>query len=94
MDQAENDRQQVRRFLEENFLFGEPWTMADSDSFLDAGILDSTGVLQLISFLSERYGVTIADEDISPDNLDSVDRISAYLQRKRAARAATEGGCE
>ena len=94
VDQAA-ERQQVRKFLEENFLFGQPWTLTDGDSFLDAGILDSTGVLQLITFLSETYGITVADNEVSPDNLDSIDRIAAYLGRKRNGVAGIgPGGAE
>ncbi len=85
----EHERQRVRRFLEQNFLYGQTWNLADSDSFLEAGILDSTGVLQLISFLNESFGIAIADEEVTPDNLDSIDRIAAFLDRKSAL---TSGG--
>ena len=91
MDQAKDERRQIREFIEENFLFGQPWALGDGDSFLDAGILDSTGVLQLISFLTETWGVTVTDAEVTPDNLDSVDKVSAYLQRKRNGNAAGTG---
>jgi acyl carrier protein len=80
--QIKDTRQQVRNFLEENFLFGRQNDLKDGDSFLDGGILDSTGILQLIAFLSETYGITVADEEVTPDNLDSIDKIAAYLSRK------------
>lgn len=80
--EIKDTRQQVRNFLEENFLFGQQSVLKDGDSFLDGGILDSTGILQLIAFLGETYGITVADEEVIPDNLDSIDKISAYLRRK------------
>ena len=93
MDQATQEkRQQIRSFLEENFLYGEEGVLKDGDSFLDRGILDSTGVLQLIAFLAETYGITVADEDVTPDNLDSIDKILAYLFRKRNGTAAIGNG--
>jgi len=83
MDQRiSNAPQRIRSFIEENFLFGQVSTLRDSDSFLDGGILDSTGILQLIAFLGEEYGITVEDEEVIPDNLDSIDKIAAYLRRK------------
>jgi acyl carrier protein len=73
---------QVRNFIVENFLFGAVDQIRDDESFLDSGIVDSTGVLQLIDFLEETYGIAIANEDATPDNLDSIDKISAYLARR------------
>jgi len=87
----QHQRQRIRAFLEENFLYGQSCALQDSDSFLDGGILDSTGVLQLIAFLSETYGITVEDEEVTPDNLDSIDKITAYLQRKSAAQSAAVG---
>ena len=80
--EIKDTRQQVRNFLEENFLFGRQDDLKDGDSFLDGGILDSTGILQLIAFLGETYGITVEDQEVTPDNLDSIDKIAAYLNRK------------
>lgn len=80
------DRTLIRQFIIENFLFGENPGFADSDSLLDAGILDSTGVLQLVEFLGSAYGVTVLDGEITPANLDSIDCLAAFLERKKAAR--------
>jgi acyl carrier protein len=88
----EEERQQIRGFLEENFLFGQECTLKDSDSFLDGGILDSTGILQLISFLGETYRITVEDEEVTPDNLDSIDKIAAFLGRKRNGVASIGAG--
>ena len=82
MDKEKQAAQTIRSFIEENFLFGQAYALQDSDSFLDGGILDSTGILQLIAFLGKTYDITVEDEEIIPDNLDSIDKISAYLHRK------------
>ena len=84
--------QQIRNFLQENFLFSQECILKDSDSFLDSGILDSTGILQLIAFLTETYGIQVEDEEISPDNLDSVDKVLAYLHRKSSAATHVGNG--
>lgn len=75
--------QKVRSFLVENFLMGQDYTFEDSDSFLENGIIDSTGVLQLVAFLEETYGITVEEEELMPENLDSINNISAYLTRKQ-----------
>jgi acyl carrier protein len=72
----------IRNFIGENFLFGPADRIGEDDSFFETGILDSTGVLQLIDFLEATYGITIADEDATPDNLDSISKIVAYLERR------------
>jgi acyl carrier protein len=74
--------QQLRSFIVENFLFGEEGSLKDADSFLETGILDSTGVLQLVGFLEENYGITFEEEELTPENLDSINNIIAYLNRK------------
>ncbi len=74
--------QQVREFIVANFLYGQERAFKDDDSFLNEGIVDSTGVLQLVSFLEETYGITVEDEDLIPENLDSISSITAYLSRK------------
>jgi len=58
-------RDDIRRFIFENFLFGEPDdSLGDKDSFLEKGVIDSTGILELVAFLEERFGVKIEDEDL------------------------------
>ena len=74
--------QSVRIFVVENYLLGQDYRFEDGDSFLDHGIIDSTGVLQLVGFLEETYGITVQDEELTPQNLDSVNAVSAYLCRK------------
>lgn len=83
----------VRKFISDNFLFREGLAaIADDASFLDAGIIDSTGVLELVSYLEDTWGITVADEEMLPENFDSIRGIVAYLQRKRAARPFPGGG--
>ncbi|HUV30022.1 MAG TPA: acyl carrier protein [Acidobacteriota bacterium] len=77
-------RQQIREFVFETFLFGdESEAFANDDSFMEKGIIDSTGVLELTAFLEERYGITVDDEEMVPANLDSVDNLAAYIGRKQ-----------
>jgi acyl carrier protein len=74
----------VRGFIVDNFLFGtEDESLSDDASFLETGIIDSTGILELISFVEKTYEITIADDEMLPENLDSLDRISAFVLRKR-----------
>ena len=81
--------QQIRSFIQESFLFGQTDNLRDEDSFLESGIIDSTGILQLMAFLQDTYGVRVEDEEAIPDNLDSIDRIVVYLRRKSDS---AEGG--
>ena len=75
--------QQIRNFIVENFLFGESDRgLKETDSFLETGIIDSTGILELVSFLEETYGFQVEDEDLIPENLDSISNVTAYVQRK------------
>jgi acyl carrier protein len=79
----QNIQNEVRKFIIDNFLFGQQdKQIGDGDSFLESGIIDSTGVLELIAFLESRYGISIADEELIPANLDSVDRVSGFVNRK------------
>jgi acyl carrier protein len=75
----------LRQFVTTNFYVADPQTLSNDDSLLDAGIIDSTGVLDLIGFLEREFGVTVADEDIVPENLDSISRLGAFVAKKRAA---------
>ncbi|MFO1300384.1 MAG: acyl carrier protein [Burkholderiaceae bacterium] len=75
--------QTIRQFVVENFLFGqEDRPIAGGDSFLEHGVIDSTGVLELVSFLETRFGLQIADSELVPDNLDSIDGAAAFVRRK------------
>lgn len=75
---------QIRNFILENYLFtNDPAALALDDSLLGRGIVDSTGMLEIIYFIEEQLGVKVADEDMIPDNLDSVNRIAKYVESKR-----------
>jgi acyl carrier protein len=72
----------VRNFVVDTFLFGEDDGLQDDSSFLAEGIVDSTGIMQLVSFLQERYRVSIEDEELIPDNLDSIKRVATFIEEK------------
>ena len=77
---------ELRQFIIDNFLFGDQsgrFTFSDTDSLQELGIVDSTGVLELVCHLQERYAIAVADADLIPENLDSVERIARFIERKR-----------
>lgn len=75
----------IRNYILENYLFTEDQSALDNgDSFLDKGILDSTGILEVIYFLEDDFGIKIEDEEMIPENLDSVNNIVSFLKRKAA----------
>jgi acyl carrier protein len=75
-------KQSVREFISENFLFGDAAQLRDDTSFLSSNVIDSTGVLELVNFLEERYKISIGDDEIVPENLDSLESIEVYLKKK------------
>ncbi|MGD8560669.1 MAG: acyl carrier protein [Gammaproteobacteria bacterium] len=78
--------QQVRDYILENYLFTDDQSaLSNEDSFLDKGIIDSTGIMEVIFFLEEEFGIQVDDEEMVPENLDSVKNIVAYIGRKQAS---------
>ncbi len=76
--------EQVRQYILENFLFTTDSSQLGLDeSFLGRGLIDSTGMLEVILFLEESFGVKVADDEMIPENLDSVNRIAAFVERKK-----------
>jgi acyl carrier protein len=76
-------KEKVRQYILKNYLFSsDESALKDDVSLMQAGIIDSTGVLELIMFLEEQVGLKVADEEMTPENLDSVDRIVAFVGRK------------
>jgi len=75
-------RDTVRAFIQENFLFGNDDAFKDDTSFLNEGIVDSTGILELVSFLEEEFSITVEDEELLPENLDSINNVVTYVNRK------------
>jgi len=85
---ADIDRQ-VRQFLADNFLFREDRAeLSDTESLLEAGLIDSTGILELVGYLESTFAIRMADAEIVPENLDSVRRIVNYVTGKLGAKAA------
>lgn len=85
---AESVRDKLRRYVLESFLFtDDDGALDDADSFLERGIVDSTGIMEIILFVEEEFGLTVGDEEMVPENLDSVANLVAYVQRKVSAGA-------
>jgi acyl carrier protein len=80
----------VRAFIEENFLFrSDVSQLSDSDSLLENGVMDSTGILELVAFLETDFSIQMTDAEIVPDNLDSIAAIAAFLDRKLGGAITT-----
>jgi acyl carrier protein len=79
-------REQVKNFIVTNFFLDlNTIELNDDSSFLDNGYVDSTGMLEVIGFLEETYGISIADDEMVPENLDSLRNIGGYVVRKVAS---------
>jgi acyl carrier protein len=76
-------RRQVREFLESTFFVAASGDVTDGMSLLEAGVIDSTGVLEVIAFLEATFGIHVSDDEIVPENLDSIDHITWYVSGKR-----------
>jgi acyl carrier protein len=82
-------KQEIRAFIQNTFLFGAcEQDFGDDDSFMENGIIDSTGVLELVSFVEERFGLEVHDDELIPDNLDSANKLTEYVSRKIGAGAS------
>ncbi len=73
---------ELRKFIVENFLFGQSTDFSDNESFLKTRIIDSTGVVELISWVEESYRIRVEDDEIVPDNLDSINKLCRFIERK------------
>ena len=79
----------IRGFIVDTFLLGDDDGFDDADSLIEAGVVDSTGVMEVVTFLEESFVIDIADDELVADNLDSVERLAAFVQRKlESARQA------
>jgi acyl carrier protein len=76
-------KQRVRDFVISNFYVADPSSLGDDASLLEGGIIDSTGVLEVIGFIEEDFGIAVQDTEILPDNLDSIQRIANFVERKQ-----------
>lgn len=91
----EDTKALVKQYVLDNFLMGaSPGELGDDDSFITGHIIDSTGVIELISFLEQTFGITVAAEEMVPDNLDSLNRIGRYVQGKRAGSGTQAASLE
>jgi acyl carrier protein len=78
--------QKIRDYILENYLFTDDQSvLSNDDSFLDKGIIDSTGIMEVIFFLEEEFGIQVEDEEMMPENLDSVKNIVAYIGQKQTS---------
>lgn len=85
MTVTQDTAQQVRDYVIDRFLFGQGGDrLTDDASFLEQNLVDSTGVLEMVMFLEQRFGVKVQDHELIPENLDSVNRIAAFVARKLA----------
>ena len=77
--------EQIRQYVAINFMFSDDgYSLPDDASFLEEGIVDSTGVLELVMFVEETFDLTVEDQEIVPENFDSVGQLAAYIRRKMA----------
>ena len=80
--------QQLRGYIVDTFLFGEGGDkFNDDDSLLEHGVLDSTGVLELVAYLSESFEMKVDDNELVPENFDSINRLSAFVRSKQGAKS-------
>jgi acyl carrier protein len=78
-------RDQITKFIRDSFLVDD---VRDDESFLASGIIDSLGIVQLVSFVESQYGFKVPDTDLVPENFDSVAKLAAYVDRRSRGRAA------
>jgi acyl carrier protein len=84
--------QKLRKIVTETFLIGgESGDLLGDDSFIEKGIIDSTGILQLVEFVEQEFGIKVDDEDLIPENLDSINRLVAFVEEKLLLSSAGTG---
>lgn len=83
---------QIKAFIIENFLFNaEDSSLGDDESFLESGIVDSTGILEVVAWIEETFGMRVPDTDLLPENFDTVQRLSDYMRRSAEAQGLSQG---
>jgi len=75
-------RSKLREFIKKHFLLGNDADLKDDDSFMNKGIVDSTGILEVVSFVEETFSFRLPDEDLVPENLDSINNLVTYIKGK------------
>ncbi len=84
MVEQETIKKKLRDFITDTFMIGNDIdSFEDNDSFMELDLIDSTGVLELTSFIEDEFGITIDDEEMNPDNLDSLDNLTNFISRKQ-----------
>ena len=78
----------VKEFIIENFLFGEEAQLELETDFFDKGIIDSTGVIELVSFIEEKFDISVDDDELIPENLSSLKKVDIFLQKKLSQKVA------
>ena len=81
---------EVRQFIVENFLFGDGQLLQEETSLMEEGIMDSTGILELLFFLEETFGISVEDDELVPENMDSLQNIAKFIEKKLNGRPAAE----
>jgi acyl carrier protein len=82
-------KEMIRSYIAENILFSDNgYPYPDETSFLEEGIVDSMGIMELVMFVEENFGITVDDDDLVPENFDSVGKLAAYVMKKSSASAA------
>ena len=85
---------ELRTFVVDNFLFGQAdETFSNADSFLEKGLIDSMGILTLVEFVTDKYSIVVEDEEMVPENWDSVQRIASFVQKKTSVNPGTSTMC-
>jgi acyl carrier protein len=84
VEAASGVRDRIRAFIAGSFYVAADGALSDGASLLEAGVIDSTGVLEVIGFLEKEFGITVADDEVVPENLDSIERIANFVTRKNA----------
>ena len=77
--------EKIKEFIIENFLFGDDSNLANDTLFLESGIIDSTGILELAQFIETNYYIQIEDEEFVPENLNSLNNIESFIKKKQTA---------
>ena len=75
--------EQIRKFIIDNFYVSHPEEVRDDDSLLELGVIDSTGVLEIVDYVEREHGIAVGDQEIVPDNFGAISAIAAYVERKR-----------
>ncbi len=78
-----NIEAEIKKYIAQNMLFSDAFPHDDNASLLQEGIIDSIGIMELVTFISQTYGLEVPPEEILPENFDSVGRIAAYVRRRR-----------